>query len=72
MAAASSPPHMERGCTLGVVNHPQAACHQALTDHPAVPQFSQNPASAAVSAPQPSDSPGPFGCVKNQWREFSF
>lgn len=52
MAAASCPPRMERRCMVGVVNHPQAACRPALTDHPAVPQFSQNPASAAVSGPQ--------------------
>lgn len=62
--AAASCPHMERGCTVGFVNHPLAACHPALTDYPAAPQFSQNPASAAVSAPRPSDFPGLFGCVK--------
>lgn len=60
--AAESCPHMERGCMVGFVNHPLAACHPALTGYPAVPQFSQNPASAAVSALRPLDFPGPFGC----------
>jgi len=49
---------------VGSVNHPLAACHPALTDYPAAPQFFQNPASAAASAPRPSDFPGLFGCVK--------
>lgn len=58
MVPASCPPHVERW--VGVVNHPREAHRSALTVCLAVPRFSQNPAAAAVSAPPPLDSQGPF------------
>lgn len=69
MVAASCPSHVERWVV--VLNHPREAYRSALTGCLAVPRFSQSPAAAAVSAPPPLDSLGPFGCMMEKWFRFS-
>lgn len=54
-----------------VLNHPREAYRSALTGCLAVPRFSQSPAAAAVSAPPPLDSLGPFGCMMEKRFRFS-